>query len=165
MTIRHKVTLTEDELLEAEVLGLQRLHESRKGGRYAHRSERERAYYHRMVDDMSGAAAERAVCKLLDEPWQARINTFHQVADVGIAWEVRSSSLTTNHSLILRDDDPDERFYIMVLTDQAPDFKILGMILGADAKQPQWRRDPHRQRPAWFVPPQALQPIRTAVRA
>lgn len=157
--------LTDEEMATAVMSGLTRLTESRRTGRDAARSEATRTYWHRVVDDASGAAAELVWAKYLNEEYQTRLNTFHTLADVGDRWEVRSSSVITNDSCIVRDDDPEDRWYVFVQTDQAPAFKIRGMILGRDAKRTEWWRNPHGKRPAYFVPPSALTLITTATLA
>jgi hypothetical protein len=157
--------LTDDEMATVVISGLTRLTESRRVGRDAARSEATRTDWHRLVDDSSGAAAELVWANYLSEEYQTRLNTFHSLADVGDRWEVRSSSVITNDSCIVRDDDPDDRWYVFIQTDQAPAFKIRGMILGRDAKRTQWWRNPHGKRWAYFVPTEALTAITPATLA
>lgn len=153
------IELTHTELWQAEQIGLQRIHESGDWGLDPTQSEGERSYYHRLVDELSGAAAERAWAKYLNTEHEARLNTFKAVADVGSEWEVRSSSIITNDSCIVRDHEPADRWYVFLLTDAAPVFKIYGKIWGRDAKQLKYRRNPHGKRPAYFVPPEHLLPV------
>ena len=86
------------------------------------------------------------------------MNTFHSIADVGRNVEVRCTDLADG-CLIVRANDAPERWYVLV-TGKPPTFTVRGYIRGADARRPEYMRDPHGHRPAWFVPQSHLTPLR-----
>lgn len=105
--------------------------------------------------DIEGACAEQACAKALGLHWGAGVNTF-KAPDLGGNIQVRS---TTSRSLIIRDRDPDEDIFVLIVG-QAPRYEIVGWILGKDGKNPLWRKDANNiGRPAYFVPQDKLNPI------
>lgn len=119
-----------------------------------------RTFTERLAEEVIGACGEIALCKLMNWFWSPSVNTFHHTPDVGSDIEVRSTQLETG-SLIVRDNDADERWYVLVTGDGIT-MTIRGRIRGADAKRPEWVRDPNSYRPAWFVPQTHLLPLPTA---
>lgn len=98
--------------------------------------------------EIRGAAAEMLVAKELDRHYESSVGTFHSTPDVA-GWEVRSTSIE-HGCLILRDNDPDDRRYVLVVG-SAPDLRIAGWCLGGEGKQEWNLRNPNGDRPAWFV--------------
>lgn len=122
-----------------------------------HASTYARTYLQRTEEEIVGACGEMTVAKVFDCYWSPSVNTFHATTDLPHDTEVRSTT-RLDGSLIVRDNDPDDRIYILV-TGEPPSMTVVGWITGAEAKQPQWLRNPHGHRPAWFVPQSALQPV------
>lgn len=93
--------------------------------------------------DIDGAAAEMAYAKAHNVYWGG-LNRAFKAPDVGDI-QIRSTSHDDGH-LIIRPDDSDDEQYALVITNP-PFFKIIGAMLGRDAKQDRyWRSD------AWWVP-------------
>lgn len=116
----------------------------------------ERTYAERVSEEVVGACGEMAVCKAMNRFFSPSVNTFHGTPDVGGRTEVRATA-RPDGSLIVRDNDSDERWFVLV-TGEPPLMVVRGGILGRDAKQDGWLRDPHGHRKAWFVPQTALTP-------
>jgi hypothetical protein len=114
----------------------------------------ERSLNQRMNEEVIGAVGEIAIAKTLNAFHIGSVNTFHRVPDCIADTEVRSTPLE-NGSLIIRDNDANDRYYVLVVG-EAPKVRIVGWILGEDAKQDKWIRNPHGHRKAWFVPQEAL---------
>jgi hypothetical protein len=104
-----------------------------------------------------GAAGEVAVAERLGIFYDGALGRM-QAADVGHV-QVR----TTKHShgcLILHPEDPDDDVYVLV-TGDPPSLRLVGRIRGRDGKRPEFWRDPtSKGRPAFFVPQEALRPLR-----
>lgn len=122
-----------------------------------HASTYRRTYAERVREETVGACGEMALCKAMNWFFSPTVNTFHGSPDVGDRWEVRATE-RENGSLIVRDNDADDRWYVLVVG-EPPVLRIAGYIRGSDAKQAEWLRDPHGHRPAWFVPQSALKQI------
>lgn len=116
-----------------------------------------RSYSERLTQEVIGACGELAFCKAMNWFWSPSVNTFHDIPDVGSSVEVRATNLDTG-SLILRDNDDDERWFILV-TGEPPLMTIKGRIKGYDGKKDQWLKNPHGHRNSWFVPQSALYSI------
>lgn len=108
----------------------------------------------RLLIDIRGTCGELAVAKLLNKFWAPSVNTFHNVPDLMPNIEVRTSE-NPNASLIVRDNDADDRYFVLV-TGAPPAMNVRGYIRGSDAKKPEWIKDPGGIRPSWFVPQSAL---------
>ena len=105
--------------------------------------------------DLEGAGGECAVAKLLDRYWTGeRID-----ADVGDNVQVRTSRLASA-SLLVYTDDPDDHYFVLV-TGHAPDYMVVGWIIGQDAKRAEWFRSlkPGRE-PCYCVPQGALRSMK-----
>lgn len=117
-----------------------------------HASTYERDYLERTREEIIGACGEMAAALALNVFWSPSVNTFHAVSDLPGNVEVRSTPKTTGRvSLIIRDNDPDDRVYVLVVG-VPPTLDVVGWYIGADAKQPHYLSDPGEKRPAWFVP-------------
>ncbi len=145
-----KVTLTWHEVALASQVGMRRHAEALSKGLPD--------AYGRTSDDgwsvhIEGACGELAVAKAMNVFWSPTVNTFKAGGDVG-AWQVRTRS-RADYELLVRDSDKDSAPYILV-RGKAPNFEVAGWILGADAKQPQWKQTHGGRAPAYFVPDGAL---------
>lgn len=96
-----------------------------------------------------GALGELAVCRYLGYVGELTVDTYKTAADVG-QYEVRTRS-RPNYELIVRDDDPNDAVFILVLKD-GPVFRIKGWIRGRDAKRAEWVQRYGGRPPAYFVP-------------
>jgi len=104
---------------------------------------------------IEGACGEVAVAKVMGRYWGGGINTYKSGGDIdSTGWEVRTRS-SHDYDLIVRDDDDDERVFILV-TGHAPDYRVHGWIRAADAKRQEWQKDYGGHGLAYFVPHQAL---------
>lgn len=146
------VHISPEEFARCAAGGMLRFVSSSSKG-HNHRSVRERTYYERLEDETVGAVGEYALCKYLGIEWDAPVDTFHNVPDVGDV-EVRATRHDTG-CLVVRDNDADDRIFVLV-TGTAPTVEIRGWIRGVDAKREVFIRDPHGHRRAWFVPQHAL---------
>lgn len=113
-----------------------------------------RDYNERLLVDIRGTCGELAVAKLFNKYWAPSVNTFHGVPDIEPNIEVRTSE-NPNACLIVRDNDPDDRWYVLVIG-IPPVMDVRGFIRGSDAKRDEWVRNPGGHRPSWFVPQSAL---------
>ena len=147
------ITLTNSEYKAAVDCANMRMFTSNEAG-WNNASVQRRTHAKRMQDEIVGACGEIALCKHMKMFWSPSVNTFHAIPDVGSNIEVRATD-QENGSLIVRDNDADDRWYILV-TGEPPTMTIRGRIKGSAAKQTQFLRDPHSLRPAWFVPQNAL---------
>lgn len=100
---------------------------------------------------IEGACGEVAVAKATGKYWGGSINSFKSGGDLdSTGWEVRTRS-DHNYDLIVRDNDPDDRVFILV-TGLSPNFKIWGWIMSQDAKREEWRANYGGHGTAYFVP-------------
>ena len=116
------------------------------------------ASHNQWQNHIEGACGELAVAKVMGRYWGGSINTFKRGGDIdSTGWEVRTRS---NHDfdLIVRDDDPDGRVFILV-TGKAPDYRVWGWIKSEDAKRNEWLKDYGGYGKAYFVPQAALRPM------
>ncbi len=106
---------------------------------------------------MVGAAGELALAKALGVYWNFSVDTFRTKPDVA-GYEVRTRT-NPKWDLFIRGNDSDRRKYALVVIDNGG-FRIVGYMLGADAKRREWLRDyGNRSAAAYFVPQAALHPI------
>ena len=117
-------------------------------------NHQQRNYNDRLLVDIRGTCGELAVAKAINRYWAPSVNTFHKIPDIEPNIEVRTTN-NPNGSLIVRDNDPDDRYYVLVIGDP-PTFNICGYIKGSDAKRDEFLRNPHGHRPSFFVPQAAL---------
>lgn len=143
------VTLNSYELAQAGTTGLLRNIAALKRG---YKNKNETANWQNHVE---GACGEVAVAKLLGKYWGGSVNTFKEGGDLdATGWEVRTRS-SHHYDLIIRKDDADDRVFILV-TGNAPEYRVHGWILAADGKQPKWLKDYGGHGDAYFVPKDAL---------
>jgi hypothetical protein len=112
---------------------------------------------YKQKNSKEGLMSEKAVAKYLQLEWPPKNGGFKD-ADIGVNIQVRSTELPYG-SLIIRPDDNPAHKYVLVIRDRIPEFKIVGWILSADARQDMWLRNPNGRPPAWFVPQKALKPM------
>lgn len=104
-------------------------------------------------NDIEGACAEFAYCKAMNIHWSRSINTFKD-ADCGNLTQVRWTH-HVNGSLIVRDGDPDDHCYVLVVG-ACPSYRIIGWIKGHHAKNNDYLKSPGELEPAYFVPQNKL---------
>ena len=126
-----------------------------------HSSTYSRTYAERVRQEVVGACGEMALCKAMNWFFSPTVNTFHGTPDVGDRWEVRATD-REDGSLIIRDNDDDDRWYVLV-TGEPPVMEIKGYIQGSAAKRSEWLRNPNGHRLAWFVPQSALKHLKEKV--
>lgn len=122
-----------------------------------HKTTYDRPISTRIREEFIGACGEIAVGKASGEFFVPSVGTFHRVPDCLGDCEVRSTEVASG-SLIVRDNDSDDRRYILAVISN-DEVNLVGWIRGADAKKPEWLRNPHGHREAWFVPQSSLMPI------
>ena len=98
---------------------------------------------------IEGAAGEMAYAKFRNKYWSCSVGTFQSGGDVGEV-QVRTRS-KQDYDLIVRKDDPDDAFFVLVIG-QSPSFRICGWMKGGDAKQDKWLQTHGGREPAYFVP-------------
>lgn len=147
-----EVALTWQEYLAAADVGLRRFASSSRSG-HNHATTYDRDFLKRLEEETVGACGEIAFCKWKGIYYDFSVDTYHSIPDVGV-FEIRSTVLDSG-SLIVRDNDADDRIYVLC-TGRPPLMKMRGWILGGDAKKDEWVRNPHGHRPSWFVPQHEL---------
>jgi hypothetical protein len=125
--------------------------------RLNHASTYQRDLVKRLDEEVVGACGEMAVGKATGRWFVPSVNTFHRTPDCLKDVEVRATALPTG-SLIVRENDADDRRFVLAIV-QAPRVTLVGWMTGSEAKQPEFSRDPHGHRQAWFVPQDRLHPI------
>jgi hypothetical protein len=143
------VTLTDYELVQAATTGmLRQVSAIKREYNSAIKGKEWQAH-------IEGACGEVAVAKAMGRYWGGSVNTFKSGGDLdGTGWEVRTRS-EHDYDLIVRDDDPDDRVFILV-TGIAPDYQVRGWMKAADAKRQEWRKDYGGHGAAFFVPSECL---------
>lgn len=145
------VTLTEYELRMAAQVGIERHIDSLVHGR--RQAAADRAPVGNWQQDIEGACGELAVAKALGRYWNGSVNTFKQGGDVGKV-QVRTRS-EHHYELIVRPQDRDDDYFVLV-TGVAPDYRVVGYMRGADAKQDGFSKNHGGHGAAFFVPHAAL---------
>lgn len=107
---------------------------------------------------IEGAAGEMAVAQALNIPWDATINTFKSLPDLGANIEIRTRS-KSEYDLLVRPDDQDDKIFILVTRKGAQKFDVIGWIKAKDAKQNQWLKTYGNRPGAFFVPKEYLKKI------
>ena len=130
------VILTDEEFKEAVRISELRISEARR------LKCKEKYDYDRdhKTDGDDGAVAELAVCKYLNIEWSKSVNTFKSVPDVicdNLGIEVRGTRIP-NGRLIFRDDDFDDRFYLLVIV-SGRKCRIVGGLPGAKCRHKRFR--------------------------
>jgi hypothetical protein len=106
--------------------------------------------------DILGAAGEFAYCIYTNQPWSESVNTF-KAPDVGTNVQIRTTDKLQG-KLIVRKRDKDEDLFVLVLAEGLR-FKIVGSMLGKDAKNPEYLFAPNGRPPAYFVKQEFLAKI------
>jgi len=113
--------------------------------------------------DIEGALGEMAAAKALNIYWGGSVDTFKKELDID-NFEIRTRS---EHwmELFVRPHEPDDRWYMLV-TGEAPSFRIVGIMRGKDAKREDWLKNHGggKYKPAYFVPTNQLIPIERVVK-
>jgi hypothetical protein len=144
------VTLTPSEIFQGAMVGVMRQTANiRDRRRNAHGLETQRLDWQYHIE---GALGELAFAKFIGAFWSGSMGDLR--ADDVQTWQVRTRSLHYGQ-LILHPHDPDDRRFVLV-RGVVPAFTIVGWILGADGKRPEFWADPAGGRPAFFVPETAL---------
>jgi hypothetical protein len=115
----------------------------------------------RLYNNIIGAMAEMAVAKAFNKWFVPRLNTFHNESDVLEDVEVRSTT-RSDGSLIIRDNDPlSRRFILVVVTDMTCHLK--GWCYGYEREALGTLRDPNSKAPAYFIPQPNLHDMQSFV--
>jgi hypothetical protein len=151
------VTLTISEIVQCYWLAGHRITAS-DAQSLNHASTYKRGIRTRFDEESVGAIGEKAFAKWMNLYSTDPVNTFHRIPDCGDRFEVRSTSVR-NGRLIVRDNDADDRIFVLALV--ALDGRVIlrGWIRGVDAKHPQWVWNPNGSRQAWGVAQESLSPM------
>jgi len=102
-----------------------------------------------------------AFCKWANIYWSPSVDTFHYIPDADTCVEIRTTDRDPESgrcSLILRDNDPPERWYYLIT--QSPHnslyMTVQGCIRGHDGRRDEWLSNPNGHRESWFVPVNSL---------
>lgn len=147
------VTLTESEVMQGALIGMQRHHYNlfHGGARQTHGAD-PALMWQRQIE---GALAEKAAAKVLDRYWSGDV-TDYEADDVGV-YQVRYTRHPAGR-LLVHEKDHDDRPYILITGDERT-FTLHGWLWGSEAKQQQWWDSPQPNRPAFCVPRSALHAI------
>jgi hypothetical protein len=151
------VSLTVSEIVSCYHVAGHRITAS-EAQRLNHASTYQRGIRTRFDQESVGAIGERAFAKWLNVYSTDPINTFHDTPDCGDRFEIRSTSFPDGR-LIVRDNDADDRIYVLALVGLDGRVILRGWIRGSDAKQPKWIWNPNEVRQAWGVVQDALNPM------
>jgi hypothetical protein len=112
-----------------------------------------------------GARAEIAAAKVMDIPFDLRVDTY-KAADLGDHVQVKGRS-KHDYELLVRPDDPDEHAFILVTCEggEGSPLRVHGWMWGGEAKQAEWLATHGGRPPAWFVPQSALHDLHELPRA
>lgn len=108
--------------------------------------------------DIEAACSEMATAKLFGIYWNGSVGTFKE-ADLGKDIQIRHT-VRDDGCLIVRANDKDDEIYLLT-TGKCPIYSVHGWILGADAKNERFLKDPNGRGAAWFVPQHELKDIQT----
>jgi len=156
-----EVEITIGEFCWAVSSALSRIMLSKQQG-LNHATTYRRGLLARLVEEVVGVLGEMALAKHKGVWFSPLINTFHYVPDC-LGYEVRSTQVPDGR-LIVRDNDAPERAFVLATTDGSA-VRLVGWLYGGEAKQDQWRDDPHGRRPCWMVPQDRLRPMGTLGRS
>lgn len=151
------VALTVNEILSCHYHALQRITAS-EAQDLNHASTYTRPIRTRLDEESVGVIGERALARWLDCYFACEINTFHASADCAGRYEVRSTAMKFGR-LIVRDNDVDERAFVLALVGLDGRVILRGWCFGWEAKQDLWIQNPGGIRQSWFVPQEALHPM------
>ena len=150
-----EITLTEQEALQAALIGVQRHYRCEiRGSKQMHGFES--SGIDSLANDVHGAGGEIAAARALKLYWPATVDTFDK-PDIGDNTQVRTAQ-KDHYCLIIRKTAKDSETYVHV-TGKLPFYKVWGYIKAAQAKQDKYKKAPNNREPAWFVPAKDLVPI------
>ena len=150
-----EITLTEQEALQAAIVGVQRHYRCEiRGSKQMHGFET--AQIDSLANDVHGAGGEIAAAKALKLYWPATVDTFDK-PDIGENTQVRTAQ-KDNYCLIIRETAKDHEIYVHV-TGRLPFYKVWGYIKAIDAKKDKYKKAPNNREPAWFIPAEDLKAI------
>lgn len=149
-----EITLAPSEVLQGALGGAMRYVQNlRKQRRDKHGAEHESGW----DTHINGALGEVAVAKWLGRYWDGMgaLGDLHagDVRGVQVRWRSKAW-----YDLILHVDDEDDLPFVLV-TGDAPKFRLHGWLLGHEGKRPCFWADPAGGRPAFFVPKADLRPM------
>ena len=152
------VRLTTAELWQAASVGaLRHMQALARGQRDAHGFNGEDGW----TIHIEGACGELALAKFLGVYPGLTANA-GKAADVG-RYQVRTRS-KADYDLIVRSGDRDNDVFVLV-TGTNGTYRVVGAILGRDAKQSRWRKEYGGRPAAYFVPQSSLLPMSSVVAA
>ena len=145
-----QVILTENEMFQAAIIGVQRRLESLRNNRTGRTDQPADQLWR---DNIEGACGEAAASKALNTFWLGEWDVFKTRKDVAGKYEVRTSSYASAHLLLFRDDFDDAPF--ILVTGSAPNYKLSGWMLGSEGKQQQyWKNNNGRE--SYWIPQSRL---------
>lgn len=107
-------------------------------------------------EHIEGAIGELVVAKVLGIYWDGSVNTFSRSDLPGVEVRTRSEPY---YDLIVRENDKDDAVFVLV-TGKCPSYVVRGWLKGREAKQQQWLKNHGGRPPAFFVPQEALKPLK-----
>lgn len=137
-----------EQMLAALIACMRQITDVRDGRQPAHGAGDEFAWHYNII----GALGEVAVAKDRDCFWSGAQGRL-RAPDVG-ALQVRATP-EEDGRLIVRKNDPDDVRFVLVVG-VVPCLRLVGWMLGKDAKRDEWRANPNGRASAWFVPQDAL---------
>jgi hypothetical protein len=142
------IKLSDEEVMMAAHVGLARRLDSihKSLNRYKHAYKSEWSY------DIDGACAELAVAKAMGVYWSGHVGSFKDPDVANI--HVRSTTRKDGH-LIIRDNDPENFVYVLVIT-ECPNYTIVGGISGRKAKNKDKSDQDNTGAPAWWIKQEEL---------
>jgi hypothetical protein len=143
-----RVALTRADLAEAE-RGAKLWH--RTGEQYG-LADRQRQG-HEWKSDLVGARGQLAFALWMGVPIHWRKFSDKHEGDVA-GCEVKTA--TRRYGLVVHENDPADRPVVLVIEIDLSLHEIAGWIRAGDGRRDEWRGDPGKRRPAWFVPQQNL---------
>ena len=108
-------------------------------------------------NDIEGALCEMAFCKAFGMYWDGSVNTFKNPDVPGTPIQIRGTEYP-NGNLIIRENDPDDDLYILVVG-SSPNYKIIGGIYGHQGKVDEFINNPNNQGSCWMIPQTRVFPI------
>lgn len=156
------VTLDEYEVEWAKSVGYHRHHESeRRGLKQSDGSQDANA----LKNHQQGAAAELALTKVLNIPWNATVNTYNGFPDLDGYLECRSKQERQQYLRLhpKRDKDKGAAVFVSVtcMDSAFSIFRIDGWIVGEAAMQQQYLKTNRWKKTEWEPPLSILQPPST----
>ena len=156
------VTLDEYEVEWAKSVGYHRHYESeRRGLKQSDGSQDKNA----LKNHQQGAAAELALTKFLNIPWNATVNTYNGFPDLDGYLECRSKQAQQQYLRLhpKRDSDKGAAIFVSVTSTDSglKTFRIDGWMLGSVAMQPKYLKTNRWGKTEWEPPLSDLQPPAT----